>query len=129
MSCPDLGGYSRLALPIAKRRLAVTCAIGAEQTSACPEKVTFPFLFKFKMMTIVLNGRCRTCMQVIEFYCRKCKKTMKMAYSLTGDDDAPVMAGMMIRCHTHKCTRVAILKKFTEGQLRSRTDSFGRCYL
>ena len=68
-------------------------------------------------------------MQEIDFYCRNCKKTMKMTYTLTGDDDAPVMTGMMIRCHTNKCTRVAILKKYTEGMVRARADAQGKCYI
>ncbi len=68
-------------------------------------------------------------MQEIDFYCKNCKKTMKMTYTLTGDDNAPVMTGMMIRCHTNKCTRVAILKKYTEGMVRARADAQGKCYI
>ena len=68
-------------------------------------------------------------MYVIEFYCRKCRKSMKMAYTLSGDDDTSVMAGMMIRCHTNKCTRVVTFRKFSEGRLRSLADPLGKCYL
>ena len=68
-------------------------------------------------------------MQEIEFYCKKCKKSMKMAYTLTGGDNAPAMNGISIRCHTHKCTRVVTLKNFTEGHVLKRTDSRGKCYL
>ena len=47
-------------------------------------------------------------MQEIEFYCKKCRKTMKMSYELTGDKDAPVMNGLSIVknrdrfCHSKK---------------------------
>ena len=39
------------------------------------------------------------------------------------------MHGIMIKCHTHKCTRVVTLKNFTEGQIVERTDALGKCYL
>lgn len=50
-------------------------------------------------------------------------------YALTGDRTAPAMNGIMIKCHTHKCTRVVTLKNFTEGQIVERTDALGKCYL
>ena len=53
-------------------------------------------------------------MQEVEFYCKKCRKSMKMSYTLTVDKDAPAMNGISIRCHTHKCTRVLTLKNFRE---------------
>ena len=68
-------------------------------------------------------------MQEIEFYCKKCRKSMKMSYELTGDKDTPVMNGISIRCHTHKCTRVVTLKKYTEGKIIQRAGASGRCYL
>ena len=68
-------------------------------------------------------------MQEVEFYCKKCRKSMKMAYTLTGDKDAPAMNGISIRCHTNKCTRVVTLKNFTEGKIIQRAESTGRCYL
>lgn len=68
-------------------------------------------------------------MQEIEFYCKNCKKSMKMAYRLSGDLQASVMTGMMIRCHTNKCTRVVMLKKFTEEQIIAKADAHGKCYL
>ena len=67
-------------------------------------------------------------MQEIEFYCRKCKKSLKMAYALSGAKDAPVMTGMTIRCHTNRCTRVVALKKFTEGQILTMAQS-SKCYI
>ena len=68
-------------------------------------------------------------MQEIEFYCKKCRKTMKMSYALIGDKDAPAMNGIIIRCHTRKCTRVVTLKNFTEGKIVQRANASGRCYL
>ena len=65
----------------------------------------------------------------IEFYCKKCRKSMKMAYLLTCSDDAPVLPGMIIRCHTNRCTRVMVLKKYTEGMLIARADNEGKVYI
>ncbi len=68
-------------------------------------------------------------MQEISFYCKQCKKSMKIAYELTGDDSTPAMTGIIIRCHTNKCNRVAILKKYTEGMIKAKADAQGKCYL
>lgn len=68
-------------------------------------------------------------MQEIDFYCKKCRKSMKMTYVMTGNDEVPVMAGIIIRCHTNKCTRAVTLKRFTEGDIKKNTDAQGRCYL
>lgn len=38
-------------------------------------------------------------MQQIDFYCKKCKKSMKMSYIPTGNIDAPVLSGMILKCH------------------------------
>ena len=54
---------------------------------------------------------------------------MKIAYELTGDDSTPAMTGIIIRCHTNKCNRVAILKKYTEGMIKAKADAQGKCYL
>ena len=53
-------------------------------------------------------------MQQVDLYCKKCKKSMKMSYMVSGDKDAPVLTGITIRCHTNKCTRVVILKNTTK---------------
>ncbi len=68
-------------------------------------------------------------MEDIDFYCKKCRKSMKISYTVMGNNDISVMKGIIIRCHTHKCTRVMTLKNYTEGELIKRTDSRGRCYL
>ena len=65
----------------------------------------------------------------IDFYCKRCRKFTKISYILTGDGSIPVMQGVSIKCHTHKCTRVMILKNCTESKLVDRTDSNGKCYL
>ena len=66
-------------------------------------------------------------MQQVDLYCKKCKKSMKMSYRVSGDKDAPVLTGITIRCHTNKCTRVVMLKNFTEGRLLEQADAKGRC--
>ena len=63
----------------------------------------------------------------IDFYCKKCGKSMKMTYSISGDNDAPVLPGMIIRCHTNKCTRVMILKKYTEGMVIAQEIGRASC--
>ena len=68
-------------------------------------------------------------MQAIDCYCKKCRKSMRISCALTGDDNAPVMNGTIIRCHTHKYTRVVTLKNFTEGKIKERADAHGKCYL
>ena len=57
------------------------------------------------------------------------QKSMKMAYSVTADDDAPVLPGMIIKCHTNRCTRVMVLKKYTEGMLIARVDKEGKVFI
>ena len=41
-------------------------------------------------------------MQQVDLYCKKCKKSMKMSYMVSGEKDAPVLTGITIRCHTNK---------------------------
>ncbi|MCQ4754630.1 hypothetical protein [Enterocloster bolteae] len=65
----------------------------------------------------------------IDFYCKKCGKSMKMTYSISGDNDAPVLPGMIIRCHINKCTRVMILKKYTEGMVIAQADKEGKVFI
>lgn len=68
-------------------------------------------------------------LKTISFYCKKCGKSLKMEYALTGDDKAPLLSNMIIRCNTRKCTRVMIPKNFTEGKLLENADSQGRYFL
>jgi len=67
--------------------------------------------------------------QTVDFYCMKCKKSIRMSYCLCEDDRASVMNGIILRCHTRKCNRVVTLMKFTEGEVNLRTDDLGRCYI
>lgn len=97
------------------QRLAVIC------------KGDFPFPFQTSDQYI--ESEVKSQLQAIDFYCKKCKKSMRISYALTGGKEAPAMNGIMIKCHTHKCTRVVTLKNFTEGQILERTDALGKCYL
>ncbi len=54
---------------------------------------------------------------------------MKDVLRVLGSIKDPAMNGIMIKCHTHKCTRGVTLKNFTEGQIVERTDALGKCYL
>ena len=65
----------------------------------------------------------------IDFYCKKCRKSMRISYTITGDSESRVMNGVMIRCHTHKCTRVVMFKNLTENQITTRADAHGKCYI
>lgn len=65
----------------------------------------------------------------IDFYCKNCKKSLKMTYFVSGDSEAPVLPGMQIRCHTNKCTRVMVLKKYTEGMMIAQADKEGKVYI
>ncbi len=87
------------------------------------------FPFPFQTSDQYIESEVKSQLQAIDFYCKKCRKSLRISYALTGDDNAPAVNGIMIKCHTHKCTRVVTLKNFTEGQIRSRADAQGKCYL
>lgn len=65
-------------------------------------------------------------MQEITFYCKRCNKSMKITYRLTGNDDAPVLPNINISCH--HCKRVIYLKKYTEKMLVENSVG-GRIYI
>lgn len=48
-------------------------------------------------------------MQQIDFHCKKCKKYLGMSYFPSGDPDAVVLNGIIMKCHTNKCISVAPL--------------------
>ena len=103
------------------RGIIVSSLCGStNQRSAVICKGDFPFPFQTSDQNIESEMKSR--MQAIDFYCKKCRKSMRISYALTGDKDAPVMNGIMIKCHTH-------LKNFKEGQIIKRTDALGKCYL
>ena len=56
-------------------------------------------------------------MQEIQFYCRRCKKSLRISYILTGDDNAPVLPNVQIICNQKTCRRAMYLKNYTEKQL------------
>lgn len=55
-------------------------------------------------------------MQGITFYCKKCRKSTRVTYRLTGNDDAPVLLNIDIVCH--HCKRVMYLKNMRRKCLR-----------
>ena len=65
-------------------------------------------------------------MQEITFYCKNCKKSLHMSYILTGNDDAPVLPSVTIKCTC--CKRVLMLKKYTEKKLLEHAV-VGRFYI
>ena len=67
--------------------------------------------------------------KVIDFYCKKCKKSLGIRYELTGDKDAKILSGITIKCRTNKCSRALIFKNVTEGTLISMTDKTGKVYI
>ena len=38
-------------------------------------------------------------LNVIDFYCKKCKKSMKVSYMVTGNRNYPVLPRVMLKCH------------------------------
>lgn len=65
-------------------------------------------------------------MKQVDFYCNRCKCSMKVSYTLSGDPDALVLKGIMMKCH--RCRKVVTLMNFTEGQVVAHADSNGRLY-
>lgn len=65
-------------------------------------------------------------MKQIDFYCRRCRCSMRVSYTLSGDPEAQVLKGITMKCHT--CKKVVTLKKITEGQVVAHADSQGRVY-
>lgn len=68
-------------------------------------------------------------MKQLDFYCKKCKKSLKISYVLTGDMSTPVLKGIVMRCHTNKCVRTITLMNMTEGDILKRADKMGRVFI
>ncbi len=51
----------------------------------------------------------------IELYCRRCRKSMHITYAFSGDEEAPVLPNVTIKC-VH-CKRVMEFKKYREKDL------------
>ncbi len=61
----------------------------------------------------------------VHFFCKRCKKIMSVTYQITGDDNAPVLPSIVLKCQTHKCVRAISFKNFTEKELLAHTDDKG----
>lgn len=53
----------------------------------------------------------------IYFFCKKCRKSLGVTYTLTGDDNAPVLSNVVIKCSHNHCKRAMFLKNYTENRL------------
>jgi hypothetical protein len=55
--------------------------------------------FPFSVQTSDQNNESevKSQMQAIDLYCKKCRKSMRISYALTGDRTAPAMNGIMIK--------------------------------
>lgn len=65
-------------------------------------------------------------MHQIDLYCRKCKKSLRMSYIITGNEDAYVLENIVVKCH--HCKRALVLKKYTEAMLIKNSVD-GKVYL
>lgn len=65
-------------------------------------------------------------MHQIDLYCRKCKKSLRMSYIITGNEDAYVLENIVVKCH--RCKRALVLKKYTEAMLIKNSVD-GKVYL
>ena len=65
----------------------------------------------------------------IDLYCKKCRKSMWVSYIPCGDVNAPVLSGVTMRCHTHKCIRVLTFKNVTEGDVLDKADKDGKLFV
>lgn len=62
----------------------------------------------------------------IDLYCRRCRKSLHVAYELTGNPDSPVLPNITMKCSC--CTRTMVFKKYTESHLAGHTKS-GKYYV
>lgn len=65
-------------------------------------------------------------LQVIDFYCKKCKKSMRISYMVTGNSSYPVLPSVIMKCH--HCNRVMTLKDFKEDELLDNVEH-DKCYI
>ena len=54
-------------------------------------------------------------MSQIIFFCKRCSKSMKVRYNVSGDDNAPVLPNVELVCH--HCKRIMYFRNYTEGKL------------
>lgn len=57
---------------------------------------------------------------LVSFSVKKCKKSMKVSYMVTGNRNYPVLPRVMMKCH--HCGRVMTLKNFKEGELLDEVE-------
>ncbi len=53
--------------------------------------------------------------RVIDFYCKRCRKSLHISYGLTGDPQTPVLSNITLKCGC--CTRTMVLKNFEEHHI------------
>lgn len=66
-------------------------------------------------------------MQEINFYCKKCGKSMRISYEIKGRPRRPVMARITLKCHI--CKKVSVMRNFTEERLLIGVDKNSHYYL
>ena len=68
-------------------------------------------------------------MRQLDFYCKKCKKSLGISYIITGDASTVVLKGIVMKCHTNKCIRAITLMNMTEGDIIARADKNGKVFI
>ena len=68
-------------------------------------------------------------MQAISIHCKKCRKSLGIRYTLSGDSDRLVLSGIAMKCRTNKCNRVLTFKSVTERTLNTMADKNGRVFI
>ena len=66
-------------------------------------------------------------MKKISLYCKKCKCSMRVSYTLSGNLEQPVLPGITMKCH--RCKRVMPLKNYTEGKMLAHTDNSDKLFI
>lgn len=56
--------------------------------------------------------------KTIDLYCKRCRKSLHVAYELTGDMESPVLPNITMKCTC--CTRVMTFKNYKERQIVER---------
>lgn len=54
-------------------------------------------------------------MEEITCFCKKCRKSLRIDYMISGKDEMPVLINIQIACH--HCKRKMYLKNYTEKML------------
>ncbi|MBP3195800.1 MAG: hypothetical protein J6N21_02190 [Butyrivibrio sp.] len=51
----------------------------------------------------------------VDLYCKCCRKSLHMAYELTGHPDSPLLPSIIMKCPC--CTKVVTFKKYIERNI------------